>query len=425
MSDGLYWCLTGIEGVVGICRIGCVNIYLSGSQSSQQWFCCRHGQWWHPQDVTWIPLPLSTMGMRTATLSPTAHALRSIRLRLTMRSACDICVSLARLLCWATSLRRDSSAESDDGLTLGTWLWSCWRPGLETRHGGAGIAAGAAEGAGRGSWWVSAMTLSVSGVAGCKVGSSSVDSVTDTWRSVVAYVGVLRTDRRSSSVSSLSSFSDRRLEDVSPSFGSVPNFAVYGVRLMPEWYTELFMFCIKRRTMDQSCVLLSVIQAGCGCLGFPWTMLSWGQSSCSSLITVNSEPLSICSIAGATNRRKISSSWKATSAARFEVRSRMFHNFVRWHLKIHLKSDWGDDCVSIRSAWLREPKYLYRICFTTTRFSHWSLSFLVAYRTECSTASMVMLAYLVPECFIILPQPPWPVATCALWMTSYVFSMHT
>ena len=31
---GLGWCLTGIEGVVGISRIGCVNIYFSGSKSS-------------------------------------------------------------------------------------------------------------------------------------------------------------------------------------------------------------------------------------------------------------------------------------------------------------------------------------------------------------------------------------------------------
>ena len=44
------------------------------------------------------------------------------------------------------------------------------------------------------------MTLSVSGVAGYKVGSFSVDSVTGTWSYVVAYVGVLRRARRSSSV---------------------------------------------------------------------------------------------------------------------------------------------------------------------------------------------------------------------------------
>ena len=50
---------------------------------------------------------------------------------------------------------------------------------------GAGIAAGA----GHGSWWISAMTPSVSGVAVCKVGSSGVDSVTGTWGSVEVYVG--------------------------------------------------------------------------------------------------------------------------------------------------------------------------------------------------------------------------------------------
>ena len=34
-------------------------------------------------------------------------------------------------------------------------------------------------------------------------------------------------------------------------------------------------------------------------------------------------------IAGAPNRTNISNNWIATSAARFEVRGRMIHNFVR------------------------------------------------------------------------------------------------
>ena len=93
---------------------------------------------------------------------------------------------------------RDSTAACDDGLTLGTWRWSCGMPGFAKSHVGAGIAATA--GGGRGSWWISALTLSVSGVAGCKVGSSGVDYVTGTCGSVVASVGVLRTARRSSSV---------------------------------------------------------------------------------------------------------------------------------------------------------------------------------------------------------------------------------
>ena len=37
---------------------------------------------------------------------------------------------------------------------------------------------------------------SLSGVAGCKVGSTGVDSVTGTWGSVETSVGVLRTARR-------------------------------------------------------------------------------------------------------------------------------------------------------------------------------------------------------------------------------------
>ena len=77
------------------------------------------------------------------------------------------------------------------------------------------------------------MTPSVSGVAGYKVGSSSVDSVTGTWSSGVASVVVLRTARRSISVLSLSSISDGRMEDVSHTLGSVPSIAAYGVRLMP------------------------------------------------------------------------------------------------------------------------------------------------------------------------------------------------
>lgn len=97
---------------------------------------------------------------------------------------------------------------------------------------------------------------------------------------------------------------------------------------MPAWWAQFFCCWTNLSLMVQSCVLLSLIQATkmslvslfalpmepwLGCLGFPWTIMSWGHNSLSSLMTspVNSGPLSLYKMACAPKRRKMSNGWKA------------------------------------------------------------------------------------------------------------------